>query len=181
MSKRSDPRDWDKVRVHFFLTGCQLFSSSNYFQPGVIRITSVWMGWNSMTRMVTEYVWLEITSLHIHTVWMSWKESVMISGLQTSWLTVLMTHTTEGICGLRLSYLELWAFLYSLLYFILCHFISSHLITSLFYLVLFNLSSSHFISSHFTSLHLMSSHSSNFILLYFILSGTLENSALFSR
>ena len=131
-SKRSDPRDWDKVRVHFFLTGFQLFFSSNFFQPGVIRITSVWMGWNSMTRMVTEYVWLEITSPHIHTVWMSWKESVMISGLQTSWLTVLMTHTTEGICGLHLSYLELWAFFSLFLHFILCHFISSHLFSSRF-------------------------------------------------
>lgn len=67
----------------------------------------------------------------------------------------------------------------ALFHFMSFHFISSHLIS--FYLVLFNLSSSHFISSHFTSFHLMSSHSSNFILLYFILLGTLENSALFSR
>ena len=173
MIKRSDPRDWDKVRVHFFLTGCQLFSSSNYFQPGVIRITSVWMGWNSMTRMVTEYVWLEITSLHIHTVWMSWKELVMISGLQTSWLTVLMTHMTEGICGLHLSYLELWAFLSLFLYFIFhfffisFYFISFHLILShliSFHLVLFNLISSHLILFHFISCQLISFH---FILFFF--------------
>lgn len=105
--RKSVAKDMENLVLHHCsLTSVQLCFNSSYSPLGVIHIISVWMAWNSTTRMVTECVWQRTTSPRIRTVLMCWKESQMTSGLQTNWSMVLMIVMTEGTCGWLPSYLE---------------------------------------------------------------------------